>query len=150
MAVQSTVYQPTASQYASAALHLERMADWLFVRIAGERYAVIPSGTSGHTYLCRADARGCSCLGYVKTGRRCSHMLSLELAALEDDLREPAPVTIQEMRILLPGCAGGCGSLVEARDGLWCDDCAAVRERAASMAAARAKVLEAWTQEEAG
>lgn len=81
---------PSPSQYASAACHMERMSEWRYVRIAGERYAVIPSGVSGHTYLCRADAAGCSCLGYVKTGRRCSHMLSLELAALEQELADEA------------------------------------------------------------
>lgn len=86
----TTVYTPTASQLASAALHLERQSEWRYVRITGTRYVVIESGNSGRTYLVRADAAGCSCIWYTRTLTRCSHMLALELGALEDELREQA------------------------------------------------------------
>lgn len=138
------VHQPSPSQFASAACHLERMSEWRYVRINGERYAVIPSGVSGHTYLCRADAAGCSCLGYVKTGRRCSHMLSLELDALEQELRESVP-SLVSLRSEWPGCAAGCGNLVPASGLAFCDDCSAARARSERMAAARARVLAEWT-----
>src|SRR3954471_20312039 len=84
---------PTPSQWAAASLHLERRADWRFVHIGGTRYAVVPSGRSGHVYQVRDDAAGCSCPWYTKTGQRCSHMLALELAATADELAEvrPAP-----------------------------------------------------------
>jgi predicted nucleic acid-binding Zn finger protein len=81
---------PTTSRCASAACHLERRADWRTVRIDGTRYVVLTSGNSGRTYILRADAAGCSCPWYQRTGRRCSHMLALELAALEDELAEQA------------------------------------------------------------
>lgn len=90
MAVQSPVYHPTPSQYAAAAMHLDNRDEWRYVRIAGQRYVALASGTSNHLYLVRADARGCACAWYQKTGQPCSHMLAVELAALEDELRESA------------------------------------------------------------
>jgi hypothetical protein len=124
----SAAYQPTASQWASAACHFDRMADWRFVRIAGERYAVIPSGTSGRTYLCRAAADGCSCPWYVRTGRQCAHMLTLELAELELELREAAPDPSSHLTYdaLMPACRD-CGDLADGLDGR-CDRCASERE----------------------
>ena len=85
---------PTPSQWASAATHLERLADWRTIRIDGTRYVVLTSGNSGRTYWVRADAAGCGCRWYQETGRRCSHMLALELAALESELAEPAAAPI--------------------------------------------------------
>lgn len=68
----------SAAQWASAVLHLEHRQDWRVVRIAGTRYIVMQSGRSGRVYQVRADARGCACPWYARTGRRCSHMLALE------------------------------------------------------------------------
>ena len=87
----STITAPTASQWASAATHLERRAGWRTVRIDGTRYVVLTSGNSGRTYWVRAGARGCGCRWYQETGRRCSHMLALEFAATLDELAESAP-----------------------------------------------------------
>lgn len=89
---------PTASQWASAALHFEKRDGWRFVRIDGIRYAVIESGTSQTVYTVRADALGCECRWYQKTGQQCSHMLVIELAALESDLQAavPAPRTSEQ------------------------------------------------------
>lgn len=81
---------PTASQWASATAHLEHRSEWRVVRIAGTRYVSLPSGTSGKLYFVRADAAACACPWYLKTARQCSHMLSLELAATEDELAEQA------------------------------------------------------------
>ena len=84
------VSPPTPSQWASASLHFERRADWRTYRVDGERYVVLPSGRSAHVYQVRADAAGCSCPWYQRTGQRCSHMLALELAALEAELSDAA------------------------------------------------------------
>jgi len=81
----SAAAAPSPSQCASAAMHLERRDDWRVVRIEGVRYVVVPSGRSGRVYLVRADAGGCACPWYTRTGRQCSHMLALELVA------QPAP-----------------------------------------------------------
>jgi hypothetical protein len=144
MAVQSIA--PTASQQASAALHLERQADWRAVRIDGTRYVILPSGRSGHVYTVRADAAGCSCPWYVRTGQRCSHMLALELS---EPRPAPAP-TPKRSRYedLFPACAGGCGELVE-RKGERCYRCVSsevhrldVEARMAVKQTARA--TEAW------
>lgn len=90
----TTMITATASQYASAALHLERRSEWRVVRISNVRYVALPSGTSGKTYLARADAAGCECRWYSSTGRQCSHMLALELAAMESELAaEQSPRT---------------------------------------------------------
>lgn len=141
MAIQQRSYTP--SQEASAAMHLDRAAEWVTFRVNGERYIALPSGNSGRTYWVRATADGCSCLYYERTGRQCSHMLAVERNAMLEELAEPAPVTMHDLRILLPGCAGGCGAITEGN--LYCDECSAQRERAQRMAAARAKVLESWT-----
>jgi hypothetical protein len=82
----STITAPTPSQWASAATHLERRADWRTIRIDGTRYVVLPSGNSGRTYILRADAAGCQCPWYARTGTRCSHMLAVELDVLEREL----------------------------------------------------------------
>jgi hypothetical protein len=108
---------PTPSQWASASLHLERRDDWRVYRVDGERYVVLPSGRSAHVYQVRADAAGCSCPWYQRTGQRCSHMLALDLAALEIDLAAA-----------VPSCkTAGCGELADTRDG-FCDRCASDRE----------------------
>ena len=114
------VTAPTASQWASAALHLERRPDWRYIRIDGVRYAVLASGNSGRTYQLRADAAGCSCCWYQKTGTTCSHMLALELDALEIELSDaaidavlgPAPKARPSYADLFPGCRD-CGDLVD-------------------------------------
>jgi len=116
---------PTASQQASAALHLERRADWRTVRIDGTRYVVLPSGRSTHVYQVRGDAAGCSCPWYLRTGRRCSHMLALELA-------EAQPVPASKARpsydALYPACrTAGCNDVADSKDG-YCDRCASDRE----------------------
>jgi hypothetical protein len=80
-AEQAAPITTSASQEASAHLHLSRREAWRTVRIAGTRYVVMPSGRSEHVYQVRFDARGCSCPWYSRTARRCSHMLALELAA---------------------------------------------------------------------
>jgi hypothetical protein len=105
---------------ASAATHLELRDDpingWRTVRIAGVRYVRMVSGNSGKVYLVRADARGCECCWYTKTLTACSHMVALDLAALEADITESAeqaPVPLMTYRDLFPGCIAGCGELVE-------------------------------------
>ena len=109
-----TSYTATPGQYASAAMHLELRSEWAYVRINGERYVSMTSGTSGHVYLLRADGRGCACTYYETTGKLCSHALALELATMEDELRETASVpSLASYRDLFPGCAGGCGELVD-------------------------------------
>lgn len=93
----STVYQPTASQWASAATHLENRSEWRTVRLDGVRYVVLVSGNSGRVYMVRADARGCGCLWSQRAATPCSHRLAVELAATEDELAEqpsPAPASI--------------------------------------------------------
>jgi hypothetical protein len=129
---------PTPSQWASAALHLERREDWRFVHIDGTRYAVLTSGSSGRVYQVRADAAGCSCPWYLKTGQRCSHMLGLELAALEAELSEPQPAPAPRARYedLFHACAAGCGDLVE-RKGQSCHACGSERDYQARLEAKR-------------
>jgi len=80
-----TVY-PTASQFASASTHLETPIS--YVRVDGIRYAVVTSGTSGRVYQVWADASACAehCIWWTRTKMQCSHMLAVELAALEDEL----------------------------------------------------------------
>jgi hypothetical protein len=134
MAVRTPVYHPTPSQWASAAMHLDRQSEWVTFRVNGERYVALPSGCSGKTYWVRADAAGCSCPFYASTGRQCSHMLTVELDAMEQELAE-APL----MADLFTRCARvGCGAICESR---LCDECAALAERSERMAAARRKVL---------
>lgn len=122
-------YHFTASQWASATMHLEQRESWRVVRIGGIRYVVLASGTSGHVYHARSTADGCSCPFYATTARRCSHLLALELAALEDELTESASVpTLRSFQDLYPGCAAGCGDLVEKR-GERCDLCSRTEVR---------------------
>lgn len=79
---------PTPSAWASATSHLELRSEWQTVRIGGVRYVILTSGTSGRVYHVRADAAGCLCRWYERTLQQCSHMLAVELAALEDELIE--------------------------------------------------------------
>lgn len=147
-------YQPTASQFAAAHMHLDRRSEWRGVRIAGERYVILPSGRTDHVYTVRADAAGCSCPWSLRTGTECSHRLAVYLAATEDHLADmiddidaaiaEAFVRLVDMRAELPGCAGGCGQIVPQSNLLFCDDCSAARERQERMAAARRRVVEAW------
>lgn len=147
--MQKTAYTPTASQWASASVHLENRDDpingWRTVRLAGIRYVRMVSGTSGKVYLVRADARGCECRWYERTLATCSHMLALELAALQDDIVETAAsavIPLKSYRDLYPSCAAGCGQITEGN--AFCDDCSAKREREERMAAARRRVVEEW------
>jgi hypothetical protein len=84
----SAVYQPTASQWAAAAMHLDRRDEWRYFRSAGVRYVSIISGQSNRLWIARADADGCGCPWSQKTFTPCSHRIALELDALEADLIE--------------------------------------------------------------
>ncbi len=124
-----TSYTATPSQYASAAMHLETRIE--HVRVDGQRYAVVQSGNSGRVYIMPADASACddACVWWKKTRTTCSHLLAVELAALEDELRETASVpSLISLRALFPGCAGGCGELVDGGFSRLCDRCASDRE----------------------
>lgn len=157
MAIRTPVYQPTPSQWASAAIHLEQRKEWRTVRINGERYVVLQSGCSGRTYIARADAAGCSCLWYCKTLSQCSHMLAIYCAATLDELAEEqdrlddeidaaiaevcSEISWDALRREMPACAAGCGSLAdEGRQ--FCTDCSAKRARDERLAAARRRVME--------
>jgi hypothetical protein len=112
----------SASQWASAATHLENRIE--HVRIGGERFAIVMSGNSGKVYRLPADASECPCEWNTRTRTRCSHMLAVELSALEDELRAVAAAPI----------AAGfpasrvCGALADGPRRL-CDDCAADQAR---------------------
>src|SRR4051812_46552832 len=135
--IRQPVYHPTTSQWASAAMHLDRQSEWVTFRVSGVRYVALPSGNSGRTYWVRADAAGCSCPWYARTLEQCSHMLAVYAQATEQELAE-APL----MADLFTRCARvGCASVCESR---LCDDCAAIIERSERMAAARTRVVEAW------
>jgi hypothetical protein len=146
MQAQPTVYHPTASQFAAATSHLDMRSDpdplqrWANVRIDGVRYVSVTSGNSGRKYLVRADAAGCACVWYQRTLTRCSHMLAVELAALEDELTEqPAPMTRSRYESLFAGRCSRCHELHDER-GSMCERCssdAAYQER---LAAKRAMV----------
>ena len=123
-----TSYTATPSQFASAAMHLETRIE--HVRVDGVRYAVVQSGTSGRVYYVRADASACddACIWWTKTRTICSHLLALELAAMEDELRETASVpSLLSLRDLYPGCAAGCGELLDSGFSRLCDRCLAQR-----------------------
>jgi hypothetical protein len=110
-----TLYTATASQYASAASHLDRQADWRVYRFDGVRYVVLVSGCSGKRYSVRADAVACSCPWYEKTLSQCSHMLSVYLQATLEELETEAAYEQQTSKPrpsysdLFPACAEpGC------------------------------------------
>jgi hypothetical protein len=139
MAVRAPVYTATPSQWASAAMHLDRQSEWVTFRVSGVRYVALPSGNSGRTYWVRASADGCSCPWYTRTLEQCSHMLAVYAQATEQELAE-APL----MADLYRRCARvGCETLCEGTT--LCDECSAMAERSERMAAARASVLEGWT-----
>jgi len=105
----------TASQQASAQLHLERASEWRTVRINGVRYVVLPSGRSGHVYHVRADGRGCSCRFYATTQRTCAHMHALRLH------NERGGATATTWR----HCERGCGAMLAPEHlGRLCNHCA--------------------------
>lgn len=140
MTTATTVYTPTASQQASAALHLSLRDEWRVVRVDGERYIVLTSGKSGHVYHVRADGRGCSCPWSQRTGSPCSHRLAIIAAAHQDALAEWLAdqaddlLAGYEARPRTPTswhpCAANCGELLspEHRFPL-CDHCSAKRRR---------------------
>jgi hypothetical protein len=125
----------SASQWASAAAHLDLRADWRTVRIDGVRYVVLTSGNSGRVYHVRADAGGCKCRWYEKMATRCSHALAVELAALEDELSAAPAWTVSAS---FPSCRV-CG---EATDGArrLCDRCCAEQTRRLEIASRTAAV----------
>jgi hypothetical protein len=126
---------PTASQYASASTHLEQPIT--YVRTNGIRYAVVTSGTSGRVYQVRADASACAdhCIWWTRTRTQCSHMLAVELSALESELWQaqvdvalgPQSKPRASYDELFPACREGCGELVDGLDGR-CNRCASDRE----------------------
>lgn len=125
MTTQIQTTTPTASQWASAASHLERRTEWVWFRVNGARYVAVPSGTSGRTYWVRADAAGCSCMWYATTYRQCAHMLAVELAALEDELREQEneaaiDLAFAETATRLRG--DGAGRTMATYDRIWTTD----------------------------
>ncbi len=91
MAIQTLYHTPSPSQWASAARHLDRAAEWRTYRVDGVRYIAVPSGCSGKVYAVRADAAGCSCDWYRKTWNQCSHMLAIYLMVTESELSAPQP-----------------------------------------------------------
>mgnify|MGYP001582261380 CR=1 FL=1 len=133
---QATILHGTASQRASAEMHLERREDWRYIRVAGTRYVVLPSGHSGSTHWVRDDARGCSCLFYAKTFATCSHMISVRMANEADAQQVPS---LKSYRDLFPGCAGGCGDLVDGPS-QFCDRCSSDQAHQQEMAAKRRAV----------
>jgi hypothetical protein len=118
----------SASQWAAAAMHLDRRSEWLVYRVDGVRYVRMISGRSGKVYAVRASADGCSCRWYLNTARQCSHALALELAATMDELAatQAAPAAFPPCRV--------CGSLTDGPRRL-CDDCAASQARRLDRAA---------------
>jgi hypothetical protein len=144
MAIQ--ISTPTPSQEASAAMHLDRAAEWRTIRVDGTRYVVLPSGNSGRTYWVRATADGCSCLYYERTGRTCSHMLAVERSAMLEELAENLGIRTVRGRFedLYPQCRT-CSDSVD-RAGERCLVCLETSERAQRQAAARAQVMEAWVE----
>jgi hypothetical protein len=99
----ATIQHATPSQYASAAMHLDRRSEWRTYLVDGTRYVAILSGRSNRVYAVRADSRGCSCDWYKNGGQQCSHMLSLHLAALEDELVEESLASEAEIDCHLAG-----------------------------------------------
>lgn len=82
------LYQPTQSQWAAAAMHLDRRDEWRYFWSAGVRYVSMISGRSNRLWIARADARGCGCPWSQQTTSPCSHRIALELDALDADLIE--------------------------------------------------------------
>lgn len=90
------VYNPTASQWAAAGMHLERRDEWCYFRSNGVRYVRILSGRSNRLWIARADARGCGCPWSQNMPSPCSHRIALELDALEAELIEQRNADIDE------------------------------------------------------
>lgn len=84
----ATTMIPTASQLASAAMHLDARDSWTYYRMGGVRYVAIQSATSGKTYTVRADGQGCSCRFYAVHQALCSHALAVIEAEHQDRLSE--------------------------------------------------------------
>jgi hypothetical protein len=118
----------SASVWASATAHLDNRVT--FIRIDGERFAVVTSSNSGKVYRLPADASECPCIWNTQTRTMCSHMLCVELDAMMDELGAPAPT--------FPPCRC-CGALTDGPRRL-CDDCAASRARRLDRAAKRQPV----------
>lgn len=137
------VYQPTASQYAAASTHLEKPIT--YIRSNGIRYAVVTSGTSGRVYQVRADASACAehCIWWTRTRTQCSHMLAVELSALDDELFAAQvdaalapPSNVSRYDQIMPGCID-CGDLADGFDKR-CSKCASDAEWNARRDAQRA------------
>lgn len=124
----------TASQQASAELHLERQAEWRYYRVDGVRYVALPSGNSGKVYRVRADGAGCSCKWYAEGHPICAHMIAVRRLNERPAIREVRG----RFEALFPSCVD-CNDLADGSDGR-CSKCASDREfsqRQAARAAAR-------------
>lgn len=125
----SAVYSPTASQWASATVHLERRSEWRYFWRENVRYVSIISGRSNRLYVARADADGCSCPWSQNPwsgSTPCSHRIALELDALEADLidaRDCADAAIDlafaEVATRLRGSGAGAPILKRYEDFDW-------------------------------
>lgn len=144
MAIQMSVYSKSQRQEAE---RLAAMADkWAegFDRQTGVRFNLFTSkSTPGAIYRTRIDGRGgCTCPGarHSRTGG-CVHQLACAIVTERAQQTAEAPVSLSDLRVMLPGCVGGCGNVIEQGGLLWCDECSATRERSQRLAAARARVL---------
>jgi len=85
--------------------------------------------------------RGCTCLGFANRGR-CCHSIAV-LADLEHQAVEERVTPLRAYRDLFPGCAAGCGELVERQNQL-CYQCASDAVHQQRIASRRATTKEAW------
>lgn len=158
-----TAYTASAYVEREARKLLQGRQAWAWVRNqeTGAAFVAVPSGS--RVYQVHPFGASCTCEAtQVWNAPTCKHRRAVVLANQEDELAamlaaissprcpdgppEPPAPSLSEMRILFPGCAGGCGNLAD--DGRqFCSECAAVRERSQRMAAARAAVLRAFTTE---
>lgn len=142
----TTLYHPTKSQWAAAAMHLDRRDEWRYFRSAGVRYVSIISGRSNRLWIARADADGCGCPWSQNTATPCSHRIALELDALEAELIE-ARDAAEPVAALFPRCRS-CGSRTDQQP---CDACTSDETRrletAGKVALAGSRYANIWTED---